>query len=228
MSVVRLLVTALVMSGVAVALGVLAGDPLPAADTLRRAPEIAAAGGAEAVVLALTGLLAWATWAWGAAGLLLTAVGGLPGLPGAVARTVSRALLPERLRATAALALGMGLLVAGPAAAAPATPPGPPDWPGTTTGAPAPPDGPSDRAAAAPPAAAADQHVVVPGDCLWRIARAHLDRTGPPPADAATAEAVADWWSANAEAIGPDPDLIHPGQVLQAPPVDPNPAGDTR
>ncbi|OMQ14114.1 hypothetical protein A7K94_0218960 [Modestobacter sp. VKM Ac-2676] len=35
---------------------------------------------------------------------------------------------------------------------------------------------------------------------------------------AATAAAVADWWQTNADVIGPDPDLLLPGQVLQAPP----------
>ena len=228
MTVLRLLVTGLAMSGVAAALLVLAGHPLTAAGTLRRAPEIASTGGSESVVLALTGLLAWTTWAWGAVGLLLTAAGCLPGLPGATARMVSRALVPERLRATAAVALGMGVVLTGPAAAATATPPDPPDWPSTTTAAPAPPDWPSDRAADVPRRPVADEHVVVPGDCLWRIAHDHLERTGPAPDDAATARAVADWWTANADVIGPDPDLIHPGQVLQAPPADPDPAGGTR
>lgn len=216
------------MCGAATALSALGGGPLAAVGTLARAPDLAASGNDEAVVLALTGLLAWATWAWGAVGLLLTAATGLPGLPGVLAGTVSRVLLPERLRATAALALGMGLVVAGSAAASPATPPGPPDWPAGVAGAPAPPDGPRDGAAEVPPAAAVDRHVVVPGDCLWLIARDHLDRTGAPPADAVTARAVEDWWSVNAEVIGPDPDLIHPGQVLSAPPADPDPAGGPR
>ena len=225
MSVVRLGFAALAMAAAAVALLALGGDPHTSLRTLRRAPEIAAAGGPETVVLALTGLLAWAVWAWGAVGLLLTASTALPGLPGAVARTVSRTLVPEHMRAAAALALGMGLAVAGPAAAVPSTPPGPPDGPAAVTGSPGPPDWPSERAGNDPPGApaqavdrhAVDRHVVAPGECLWRIAEQHLDAAGPPPDDAGIARAVTAWWSANSEVIGPDPDLIHPGQVLLAP-----------
>lgn len=225
MSVDRLVLTGLAMAAVAVALLTLAGDPSSSLRTLRRAGEIATPGGAETVVLALTGLLAWATWAWGAVGLLLTAASTLPGLAGALGCALSRVLLPERLRAAAALALGMGLAVAGPAAAAPG-PSAPPDWPAAVTGSPGPPDWPSDRRAEAPGTRyeVADRHVVVPGDCLWLIAEDHLDRSGTPPDDAQVARAVIAWWAANAEVIGPDPDLIHPGQVLQAPPADPAPA----
>ena len=231
MSVVRLGLTGLAMAVAAVVLLTLAADPVTCLRTLRRAPEVAAAGAAEAVVLALTGLLAWATWAWGAVGLLLTAAGGLPGMPGALALAVSRVLLPERLRAAAALALGMGLAVAGPAAAAVGTPSGPPDRPAAVAGAPGPPDWPSDRTAQQPPvtpAEVADRHVVVPGDCLWRIAEDHLDRSGDPPDDAQVARAVTAWFSANAEVIGPDPDLIHPGQVLQTPAAAPHSPGGPR
>ena len=239
MSVVRLCLTGLAMAAAAVALLVLAGDPVGLLRTLRGARGNAAAGGAEAVVLAVTGVFAWATWAWGALGLLLTAAGGLPGLPGAVSRGVARALLPERLRAAAALALGMGLVVAGPAAAAPGTPAGPPDWPAVATGSPGPPDWPAEPGErdqpAGPaggdgpgPAGGVHAHVVVPGDCLWRIAADHLQRSGPPPTDRQIAGAVDDWWSANTDVIGPDPDLIHPGQVLQAPATGPDPTGGSR
>jgi nucleoid-associated protein YgaU len=57
--------------------------------------------------------------------------------------------------------------------------------------------------------------VVLRGDSLWSIAARHL---GP---DATTAQIAAEWprwWSANRDVIGPDPDLIHPGQRLQPPP----------
>lgn len=226
MSVIRLGVTGLAMAATALALLALTADPATSLRTLGRAPEVAAAGAPETVVLALTGLLAWATWTWGAVGLLLTAATGLPGLSGALAGTVSRALLPERLRMAAALALGMGLAVAGPAAAAPG-PSGPPDRPAAVAGAPGPPDWPSDGTTPVPPDAAVE-HVVVPGDCLWRIAEHHLDRTGRPPDDGQIARAVSAWWSANSAVIGPDPDLVHPGQVLQAPPTDPDPSGGPR
>jgi LysM repeat protein len=58
--------------------------------------------------------------------------------------------------------------------------------------------------------------VVVAGDTLWDLAAAEL----PPGADAAR---VAAHWraihNANRAVIGPDPDLIRPGQRLRLPPV---------
>lgn len=54
-------------------------------------------------------------------------------------------------------------------------------------------------------------HVVVTGDDLWSIAAAHL----PPAADdTAVLEATLTLHRANADVIGPDPDLILPGQRL--------------
>ncbi|WZH53197.1 MAG: LysM domain-containing protein [Nocardioides alkalitolerans] len=54
-------------------------------------------------------------------------------------------------------------------------------------------------------------HVVVTGDDLWSIAAAHL----PPAADdTAALEATLALHRANADVIGPDPDLILPGQRL--------------
>lgn len=83
----------------------------------------------------------------------------------------------------------------------------PPDWPGASGG---PPDG------SAPTAAG---RVVQRGDCLWDIATDWLaaQRPGDPVGDADTLVAVAAWWRANAAVIGPDPDLLLPGQALSAP-----------
>jgi len=57
--------------------------------------------------------------------------------------------------------------------------------------------------------------VVRAGDCLWRLAAADLP-------DRASAARVTARWHAihrlNAEVIGPDPDLIRPGQRLALPP----------
>ncbi|WP_158230853.1 LysM domain-containing protein [Frankia sp. CcI49] len=57
--------------------------------------------------------------------------------------------------------------------------------------------------------------VVLRGDSLWTIVARHL---GP----GATSDQIAAewprWWSANADVIGPDPDLILPGQRLVPPP----------
>jgi nucleoid-associated protein YgaU len=55
---------------------------------------------------------------------------------------------------------------------------------------------------------------VRPGDSLWRIAAAHLDRT---PTAARVAAAWPQWFAANRDVIGADPDLLVPGEVLHAP-----------
>src|SRR5665648_274781 len=55
---------------------------------------------------------------------------------------------------------------------------------------------------------------VLAGDSLWRIAAAHLP-VGSSDADVASAWPL--WYAANRDVVGPDPGLIHPGQVLTAP-----------
>jgi nucleoid-associated protein YgaU len=59
--------------------------------------------------------------------------------------------------------------------------------------------------------------VVQSGDTLWAIVR---DRLGTDADAATTAHAVDRWHDANREVIGPDPDLIHPGQRLAPPSED--------
>ncbi|MGY1706337.1 LysM peptidoglycan-binding domain-containing protein [Geodermatophilus sp. SYSU D00697] len=83
-----------------------------------------------------------------------------------------------------------------PAPSAPASPDPAPDWP-----LPAPGD-----------------HVVLRGECLWDIAAGHLrSDSGREPTAAEIVPAVHAWWQANAAVIGPDPDLLLPGQVLHPP-----------
>lgn len=60
-----------------------------------------------------------------------------------------------------------------------------------------------------------DAVVVVRGDTLWDIAARHL---GPGAAVEAVAAEWPRWYAANRALIGPDPDLILPGQLLQPPP----------
>src|SRR5215210_6890297 len=148
------------MAAVAVALHALTGPWHEVLSTLAEAATVGAASRPEQVVLAAVGLLAWLAWGWGALGLLLTAAAAAPGAGGALARGVSRLVLPAGLRTAAGLALGVGLVVAAPAAvAAPVATPSAasvPDWP---AGEPAPtPPAPSDWPSAAPPAA---RHTVV-------------------------------------------------------------------
>lgn len=56
--------------------------------------------------------------------------------------------------------------------------------------------------------------VVRPGDSLWLIASRGLDRSA---SNAEVARSVDAWYAANAETIGPDPDLIFPGTHLDRP-----------
>jgi nucleoid-associated protein YgaU len=55
---------------------------------------------------------------------------------------------------------------------------------------------------------------VVRGDSLWRIAARHL---GPGATDAEVALEWPRWYAANRAVIGPDPAIIHAGQVLTVP-----------
>jgi hypothetical protein len=63
-------------------------------------------------------------------------------------------------------------------------------------------------------ASSPSHHIVTAGESLWSIATALL----PQHADAArVARTSADWYAANRRTIGPDPDLILPGQRLTEP-----------
>lgn len=68
-----------------------------------------------------------------------------------------------------------------------------------------------DRVATSPDA---DLHIVQHGDSLWSIAAAQLsDDAGP----ADVALHTQRWYQANRVTVGPDPDLIQPGQRLTPP-----------
>ena len=196
--------------------------------------------GPDGLVLVLLPVLAWLCWAWGTVGLLLTAASTVPGAAGELAGWLLGHVLPGSARRAAALALGLGLSTIAPvallpvdhplaasAAAAedvgggngrvPVDPPiAPaqevvPDWPTVPADLPGvPPDWPQ---------AATGDHVVVRGECLWDIAADWLEQrsAGAPVTAAEVARASRDWWRANAAVIGPDPDLLLPGQVLRPP-----------
>jgi hypothetical protein len=235
MSIRRLVVTAAGMAAIAVALAALT-PPFPAmAGALATAQRTVDTQGADVLIASTAGLLAWAVWTWGALGLTLTAASALPGIAGAAARLALQVALPAGARRSAAVLLGLGLGVAAPllasavpqltssaSAAAPAAA-GVPDWP-----APAPasdptpvpdwPTGPETTTGSPSEAPAAGERVVLRGDCLWHIAAdSLLGRLGRLPSESEIAADVHAWWSANADVIGPDPDLLIPGQVLRSP-----------
>ena len=228
MSALRLAATTAAMALVAVALGTLTPELSVMTGALADAQRTADTAGPDALVLA----------AAGPAGL-----GGLdlgrgrpgahrghraPGLLGGTARLLLQGVLPAGARRSAALALGHRALrlrspgrhaAVGPSRASRPRPAADgresvvPDWPaparpGSAATVPDWPAGPDVTGA----------HVVVRGDCLWHIAAGQLlDQLGRPPDDHEIASAVQAWWRANADVIGPDPDLLLPGQVLLPP-----------
>lgn len=163
----------------------------------------------DEAIVTVAALAAWLVLAWLAAGSALVVAARLPGAAGRAAGTAARIVTPLALRRVLEAAVGVTVAVGPLAAATPATAGG--AGPVVT-------DLPSlDRPAAALPArpAVADDAVLVrPGETLWGLAARHL---GP----GATAEQVAAawprWYAANRDVIGPDPDLIHPGQRLHPP-----------
>jgi nucleoid-associated protein YgaU len=224
MSIRRLVATAAAMGGIAVLLGALTPAFPDMTNALAGAQRTVDTQGADALIASAAGLLAWAVWGWGALGLALTAASAVPGAVGAAAQAVLHVALPAGARRSAALLLGIGLGMCAPIATAvlPLAPPASaatavrdvPDWP--PAGAPAVPvpDWP-ERTADAP---APGERVVMRGDCLWHIAAdSLLGQLGRLPSDREVAAAVDAWWQANADLIGPDPDLLLPGQVLRAP-----------
>ncbi len=114
--------------------------------------------------------------------------------------------------------------VAAPATALPATPPDGPELPGPELprlelpgpDSPGPvargPMRPEQAAPGTPPAAVT--HRVLAGDTLWAIAADALP-PGAPPAD--IVRAWQQWYTANLQTIGLDPNLLFPGQLLTAP-----------
>ena len=86
----------------------------------------------------------------------------------------------------------------------------PPSEPGASrVGLPTP-----ERPLGASRASGADVVVVRTGDCLWRLAQARLPRAAPAAQVRTTVRAV---HRRNLGLIGPDPDLIQPGQRLAIP-----------
>jgi hypothetical protein len=157
----------------------------------------------------------WLCLAWLASAVVCSVVAALPGAVGRSASAVADLLAPWALRK--ALIAGLGLTVVSSPTATAAEPvhleAGPAvramaqidrlhldgihtDFPSL--------DRPAEPA-----------YVTVgPGDCLWSIARRQL---GPRAGDAEIAAAWPAWYAANRAVIGPDPNLLQPGQRLIPP-----------
>lgn len=159
--------------------------------------------GAAWVVL---GTLAWAALLLGAAVVERASRGRLAAL--------ERVRCPGALRPLLLGVAGLALALPGTAAHAVSAPLPAPSRPA---------DGPAPAVAAAPRAPSAPDHgraTVRPGDSLWSLARRHL---GPRADDGQVAVVVARTHRLNLDVVGPDPDLLHPGQQLRWPGSHPTP-----
>jgi nucleoid-associated protein YgaU len=184
--------------------------------------------------------VAWAVLAWLTAGLLLCLAAATRRGDGRL-DLVAQAVTPLVVRRLAALLLGLGLVGAPlalalpaqadrttAAATQPAEPTEPPvDMPALDRWTPdlpvAPPSAASTQPAEPPALLVTRPHrrrvvsedvVVRRGDTLWDIAARAL---GPNASAADIAASWPGWYAANRSTIGPDPDLILPGQRLRPP-----------
>ena len=118
----RWLATTATMCGIAWALSVLGSDAAELRAAVASPQTLVDTAGPDALVLVVASATAWACWAWGALGLLLTAASALPGWAGRSAGSLLPGLLPAAARRAAALAIGVGLTATAPLA----LPSGPP------------------------------------------------------------------------------------------------------
>lgn len=174
-----------------------------------------AQAGPDAVLATLAGAALWCTGVWILAGLVFTCLATLPGSVGRAGARLSRWMLPTAVRVALAGTAGVGVVIspwalhgttsvaASPASSLPA-----PSWP-TNDPLPPPVWPLSGRAARA-----VGEVVVRPGDSLWCIAARAL---APRASAARIAASWPRWYAANRAVIGPDPNLIRPGEHLTAP-----------
>lgn len=177
--------------------------------------------GYEAALGAAAAAVGWLVLAWFAGCLLLALLARLPGIAGRCAGRLARRVTPALVRRTLEVGLGATLVLAGTGqlacATAAAAPLGGTANGNDTTGRSEQPLPRPDRPATKPSQPKKDEPaavVVRRGDTLWDIAAREL------PGRPGAAEIAAHWprwYGANRTAIGPDPNLIHPGQRLRAP-----------
>jgi nucleoid-associated protein YgaU len=222
------------VGGDGAALYLLRAAPLRAARGIGAAHAWFATVGADQAIATLAAAVLWLVAGWLGFGLACCLAARLPGAVGAAAGAAGRVVLPRLLLRLAAGSIGLGVLVA-PVAAGAHPPPRPapassvaptlpgPAWPSdqaapTVPGPSWPSHQPANHTSPAPRPAAHDRSAetvrVRTGDSLWLLAARRLG----PDADARQIGAEwPRWYGANRAVIGPDPDLIIPGQVLHAP-----------
>lgn len=213
-------------------LAALGAHPVTVAHGLRHPHAWVARAGADEAAAQLAQLLVWCLLAALLAGLVLAsalaAAANLPGSAGAAAGHLTRLVLPAIVRRV----LGVGVVGVGVSAtlafavapAAHATAPGTgQDASGRAAAgavrvlpAPALPGHQAAELAAVPSVpvvADARRYVVRPGDSLWQVAQ----RCHPTATAGALSALWPAWYAANRELVGPDPDVLRPGQTLQVP-----------
>jgi nucleoid-associated protein YgaU len=154
-----------------------------------------------------------AVWGWLA--MTLTVVEAARGANGSVPRPGARCRVPHGVRRLVLAACGVAIVsTSAPVALADEARPGSAHGAALLSGLPLP-----DRAIAPPGSPAVRSHpatdsatvVVSPGDTLWSIAAEEL------PGSASDRRITTRWhllYAANRALIGPDPDVLHPGQHL--------------
>ncbi|MEP6695542.1 MAG: LysM domain-containing protein [Pseudonocardiales bacterium] len=192
--------------------------PVPAMlKVLSDLPAAAQSAGPDALASEVAAAACWAALAWLTVALGATVFGARACRGARLARGLAALTMPASMRRVLAVAIGLTVVTgaATPALAAGAgsRPPGVVtavssnldlDWPVTLRQ-------PAQRPT--PPAPV----VVVSGDTLWALARHQLPAGA---TDSAVAVAWPRWYAANRSVIGPDPDLLLPGQRL-FPPIPP-------
>jgi nucleoid-associated protein YgaU len=166
--------------------------------------------------LAISRLAAAAAWlclCWVVLALLLAVLARTPGVVGRASDAISCRVVPRALRHGLQAALGVSIVAApvvAPSVAFADNSNPTKTWTVPSLDRPVAHNAPSVRSVPVH----TTQYVGGPGDCLWSIARDHL---GPRAGDDAVAAAWPRWYAANRHVIGPDPDLLQPGQQLVAP-----------
>lgn len=205
------------------ALGAVAGVLAPPGiDVLADAPATV-----DDVIGAAAALAIWALLAWVATSLVLSVLATVPDVCGPVVVRCAEVVAPRLLRRLIAVAIGVAV-AGGAAPALAATSRGPAGVPAAVASVPTKSFSPA-AITTGPALFAGGDHlpipvldrpassgvvVVAPGDCLWSIAARHL---GPTATTSDIAREWRRWYDVNRLVIGPDPDLILPGQRLTSP-----------